>query len=245
MQISTDNIQLPVSVGAVYAILQDKVIANPTTETQTINPSAGYNGLSSVQIKPMPKGTEGTPVATLGEVTNHSITITPSVTNSAGYIEGTTKTGEPVTVKAEDLVSGTKTITANGLQDVANYSLANVAVTDSLKTQVSNSNAKITNKTTLTDTGITLTVSQAGSYTVYWSAFRNDGTTGYTWGTQLYINGTAYGTESTSWAKTNNQSIRITGVRLRSGDSLSVYGRTRSGSSYFLCCSNLVIVQTS
>lgn len=54
-------------------------------------------------------------------VTDHTLSVTPSVTNSAGYISGGTHTGSSVSVTASELVSGTKTITQNGLIDVANY----------------------------------------------------------------------------------------------------------------------------
>lgn len=71
-------------------------------------------------------GTAGTPTATKGTVSNNSITVTPSVTNTTGYITGGTKTGTAVTVSASELVSGTLTINAAGTTDVTNY--ANVSV---------------------------------------------------------------------------------------------------------------------
>lgn len=68
----------------------------------------------------------GTPTATKGSVSNHSISVTPSVTNTAGYISGGTKTGTAVTVSASELVSGSQTITDNGTVNVTN--LASVTV---------------------------------------------------------------------------------------------------------------------
>lgn len=79
--------------------------------------------------KEVPNGTAGTPTATKGTVSNHSISVTPSVTNTAGYIIGGTKTGTAVTVSASELVSGTKSISANGTGiDVTNYASVDVAV---------------------------------------------------------------------------------------------------------------------
>lgn len=73
--------------------------------------------------------TDGTPTATKGTVSNHSVTVTPSVTNTTGYITGSTKTGTAVTVSASELVSGTKTITTNGIGlDVTNYESVDVTV---------------------------------------------------------------------------------------------------------------------
>ena len=53
--------------------------------------------------------------------------VTPSVTNTTGYITGGTKTGTAVTVSASELVSGTINITAAGTTDVTNYANASVA----------------------------------------------------------------------------------------------------------------------
>lgn len=96
----------------------------PSTSQQTI-PSGTY--LTGTQtISAMPTGTAGTPTATKGNVSNHQVTVTPSVTNTTGYITGGTKNGTGVTVSANELVSGSQNITENGTVDVTN--LAEVIV---------------------------------------------------------------------------------------------------------------------
>lgn len=97
-----------------------------TASGATVNVPAGYYSASA--SKAVASGTEGTPTATKGAVSNHSVSVTPSVTNSAGYISGGTKTGSAVSVSASELVSGTKQITANGTEDVTNYASVSVAV---------------------------------------------------------------------------------------------------------------------
>ena len=122
---SSVDVQVPGSSPT----LQVKTNIAPTTSSQTITADQGYDGLSSVQINAMPTGTAGTPTATKGAVSNHSISVTPSVTNSAGYISSGTINGTAVTVSASELDSGAKSITANGnSQDVVGYASVNVNV---------------------------------------------------------------------------------------------------------------------
>ena len=64
--------------------------------------------------KSVASGTAGTPTATKGTVSNHSVTVTPSVTNTAGYISGGTKTGTGVTVSASELISFSTIRTGSG-----------------------------------------------------------------------------------------------------------------------------------
>lgn len=80
-------------------------------------PSGFYENNAS---KAVASGTEGTPTATKGAVSNHAVTVTPAVTNAAGYIQGGTHSGTPVTVSASELVSGSETKTQNGTYDVTN-----------------------------------------------------------------------------------------------------------------------------
>lgn len=91
----------------------------------TVSVPAGY--YASAGSKVVSSGTEGTPTATKGTVSNHSVTVTPSVTNTAGYISGGTHTGTAVTVSASELVSGTKAISGSGTTDVTEYASASVA----------------------------------------------------------------------------------------------------------------------
>lgn len=93
----------------------------------TVSVPAGYYSASA--SKSVASGTAGTPSATKGNVSNHSISVTPSVTNTTGYITGGTKSGTAVTVSASELVSGSETKTANGTYDVTNLAqlIVNVA----------------------------------------------------------------------------------------------------------------------
>lgn len=97
-----------------------------TVSGATVNVPAGY--YSTAASKAVATGTAGTPTAAKGTVSNHTISITPSVTNTTGYITGGSKSGTAVTVSASELVSGTLSITTNGTKDVTNYASVNVNV---------------------------------------------------------------------------------------------------------------------
>lgn len=122
-QMATAIASIPTGGGGTVN-LQSKT-ATPTTAQQTITADAGYDGLSDVIVDAMPSGTAGTPTANK-TVNGHTATVTPSVTNTTGYISGGTISGTPVTVSASELVSGSDTITANGTVDVTD--LASIVV---------------------------------------------------------------------------------------------------------------------
>ena len=136
-----------------------------TVSGATVTVPAGY--YSSSASKSVATGTAGTPTATKGTVSNHSISVTPSVTNTAGYISGGTKSGTAVSVSASELVSGTYSVTSSGTKDVTNYKSVSVpAGTATAPSSISGTSATVstgTNTLTLTKTvSVTPNVSTAG-----------------------------------------------------------------------------------
>ena len=121
-----------VNVGAISSSYVGSGITRRSSSDLTVSgatvtaPSGYYSASAS---KSVASGTAGTPTATKGTVSNHSVSVTPSVTNTTGYITGGTKTGTAVSVSASELVSGTKSITENGTGiDVTNYASVDVNV---------------------------------------------------------------------------------------------------------------------
>ena len=106
--------------------IASKSSADLTASGATVTAPAGYYAESA--SKSVASGTAGTPTASKGTVSNHSISVTPSVTNTTGYISGGTKNGTAVTVSASELVSGELSVTENGSFDVTNYADLVVAV---------------------------------------------------------------------------------------------------------------------
>ena len=117
--------------GQGYVHLSDEEGTLPTVDSLTVSASGTYTAPQGHVYNPVivPSGTEGTPTATKGTVTNHSVTVTPSVTNTTGYINGGTINGTAVTVTASELASGDKSISSNGSNiDVVGYSTVSVSV---------------------------------------------------------------------------------------------------------------------
>lgn len=111
----------------------------------------------------------------------------------------------------------------------------------------SSKNAQATQSTTRTTSTsytqlITLTCASAGTYDVYWTTTRSS--TSGTWGSQLYLGSTAYGTAQTGSWSNHVQNIHLTGVQIAANQAVSVRARSR-GNSYYAYVGTLAIIQTS
>ena len=141
----------------------------------------------------------------------------------------------------------TKTITENGTYNASSdsadgYSSVTVNVPTPAAVTMNVQTAQSTDRRNNTALGsvTSLTCQTAGTYDVYWTCTRSS--TSGTWGSQLYINGTAYGTENATF--TNNvQNNHLTGVTIPANATVAVYGRSRSG--YYIHVPQLTIVQTA
>lgn len=146
-----------VTVGAISSsyvgsAIDRRTSTDLTASGATVTVPAGHYAQQA--SKSVATGTEGTPTATKGAVSNHSLAVTPSVTNAEGYISGGTHAGTAVTVAASELVSGTKAITGAGTTDVTEYASASVAsggaTASATKGSVSNHSVTVTPKVTRT-----------------------------------------------------------------------------------------------
>ena len=140
--------------------------------------------------------------------------------------------------------TGTKSISANGTGiDVANYAFVDVNVSGG--TSKNAQEVQGTTRTTsssMTAIGAEMTVSKTGTYDVYWSAFRSNTSGQYTFATQLYIDGTAYGSEQTTWSN-HQQNVHLSNVSLTVNQKIRVYGRESRGSSYYMYAGTLIIIE--
>ncbi len=138
---------------------------------------------------------------------------------------------------------GTKSITENGTGiDVASYASVDVAVGGTSKNVQVVQGTTRTTLSSMTAIGAEMTVSKTGTYDVYWSAFRSSTSSSYTYGTQLYVGGSAYGSENSTWSN-HVQNNHLTNVSLTANQKIRVYGRNSRGSSYYIYAPMLVIVE--
>ena len=178
--------------------------------------------------------------------TIQSLTVNPSTTQQSfnasgvdGYKPVTVSAVSQTNLTADNIKSGTTISISNGTSNL--WSVTGTYSGGSSKNvQVLQSTSR-TNSSSLTKVLGDLTVSKTGTYDVYWSGGRSNTSTSYTWGTRLYVDGTGYGTENTTW--TNNcQSNHLSNVSLTANQKLSVYARGRSG-SYYTFAPMLVIIE--
>ena len=232
-----------VSVGAISSTYVGSGITQRTSSDlsasgATVTAPSGY--YASNATKTVASGTEGTPTATKGNVSNHAISVTPSVTNSAGYISGGTRTGTAVSVSASELVSGNLPITQNGNNiDVTNYATVSVNVSGGGSSKNVQAYIGYAQRTANSygATAVTLTVAKAGTYKVSWCAWRGSSTG--TMGTNLYVNSNS-GTNQQTWTGTYGQCITLTNQTYAKDDVLTLYA-TSGSNSRSVYVGNLII----
>ena len=134
-----------------------KTSASMTVSGKTVTAPPGYYANNA--SKSVAAGTAGTPTATKGSVNNHSVSVTPKVTNTTGYITGGTKTGTGVSVSASELVSGSQTVTSNQTVDVTNLASITVDVPPTAPTLEA-----VTKNYTPTETAQSETVTPGAGY---------------------------------------------------------------------------------
>ena len=226
--------------------------ATVSTGTNTLTLSETVSVTPSVTAGYISSGTAG----------NSSVSLTASVTTQAAQTlypstsDQTVASGRYLTgTQTFKAVAVSNTLTAANVKSGVVITIGDSADADrimsvtgtysgggsSKNVQVVQSTSR-TSATTLAKVSGEITVSTTGTYDVYWSAVRTNTSSSYTWGSQLYIGSTAYGTENTTW--TNNvQSNHLTNVSLTANQNISVYARGR-GNSYYACVPMLLIIQS-
>lgn len=247
------------SAGAYYkvsAVANGSATAPATISGTSASVSTGTNTLTlSKTVSVTPSVSAG--YVSSGTAGNSSVSLTASVTTKAAT------TYHPST-SDQTIASGTyttgaqtvKAVTISGLEAGNIKSGVTVKIGDSTDddcvasvtgsydggggTSKNTQTVQSTSRRNNTSLGsiISLTCSTAGTYDVYWTCARSN--TSQTWGSQLYIGGSAYGTENTTWSN-NVQNNHLEDVSISANQTVAVYGRSRSG--YYIHAPQLTIVQ--
>ena len=108
--------------------ITSKSSSNLTVSGATVTAPAGYYAAQA--SKSVASGSAGTPILIVGDLNAHlERKIYAEVTNTTGYIEGSTLTGESVTFDASQFLDDSiMTITENGIYDVTYYASVDVSV---------------------------------------------------------------------------------------------------------------------
>lgn len=225
--------------------------ATLSTSSNTLTLTKSVSTTPVVTAGYVASGTAGTVSVSLSApVTMQAAqTIYPSTSDqtiaSGRYLTGiqTIKAVSQTNLAAENIKDGTTISISNGNGNIwsvtGTYTGGGGGTTKNV--QVIQATTR-TSSSTLTAIGGEITCSKTGTYDVYWTGTRSTTSTSYTYGTQLYIGGTAYGTQNTAW---NNhvQINHLTSVSLTANQKVRVYGRNSRGSSYYIYAPMLAIVE--
>lgn len=139
------------------------------------------------------------------------------------------------TATASDVASGKYFYTSDGTKTAGTNSGGGGT---SKNAQTAQSTSRATSST-YTEV-ISLTCNKTGTYHVYWSTFRTS--TSGTWGSQLYLDNTAYGSAQTGSWSNHIQNIHLSNVQIDANEEVAVRVRSR-GSNYYGYVGTLTIIE--
>ena len=233
--VATGSVTAPSSISGTSATVSTgtntltltKTVSNTPNVTTAGYISSGTAGNSSVSL-------------TANVTTKGAATITPGTTNQT-IASGTYLTGTQTISGDADLVAGNikKDISIFGVTGTYEGSGGG----SGKAAQISNTPGRAASST-YTAVGPSITVGKTGTYDIYWTGYRSS--TSGTNGSQLYINGTAYGSAQTTFntgsGLTNIQDVHLTGVSLTQNQVLTIRARSR-GNNYYMYILDLVIIE--
>lgn len=218
------------------------ITANPSISVSsggliTASVSASQNVTPTVSAGWVSGGTAGT-ITISGSNTSQlsaqaAQTITPGTTDQT-IASGKYLTGAQTIKGDADLVAGNikkdvEIFGVTGTYEGGGGGNKNIQVCSDYETVKSES---------YTATDVKLTVAKTGTYTVSWTGWRT--TSSGTNGSQLYIDGTAYGSAQTSFLNTYGHYVKLTNVSLTQGQEIVIWARSR-GTTYNMGVANLII----
>ena len=258
--ITPDNGYDALSSVQINAMPSGSVTAPSTISGSSATVSTGTNTLTlSKTVSVTPNVTTAGYVSS-GTAGNSSVSLTANVTTQAAQTIYPSTSDQ--TIASGRYLTGTQTVkavtttnlTADNIKSGVTVQVGDssdsdrvASVTGTYSGGGSSKNVQVAQSTTRsTSTSgsnvISLTCSTAGTYTVRWSTFRSS--TSGTWGSRLYIGGTAYETMNTSGWSNHIQNREVTGVSISANQAVAVYVQSR-GNNYYGYVGTLTIVQTA
>lgn len=204
-----------------------KVAAMPSGDLGT--PSVDANGLVTAQVETSGYIASGTN-KTLQLTTQGAQTITPGTSDktiaSGRYLTGTQTIKGDSNLVAGNIKSGVSIFGVSGSYEGEGGSGGAPSTIVAGDTPVASSStlAATINSTSMTATGISITIKKAGTYRFKFGAGRTS--TSGTWTTQLYKNGSAISGATATWS--SYQGTCTKDVSCAAGDVIQIYGRSRS-----------------
>lgn len=203
----------------------------PSESQQTVSPDSGYDGLSSVTVGAISSTYVGSGVTRKGAATYTPGTSAQTI-SSGQYLTGN-QTISAVPTETKDIsANGTYTPTSGKFFSSVTV---NVPTSGGLPSSIvagdtpvlsSSKLAYTCTATSMTATGISVSITKAGTYRFKFSCGRTN--TSGTWTTQLYKNGSAVSGATVTWS--SYQGTCTADIACSAGDTIEIYARSRSTS---------------
>lgn len=180
-------------------------------------------------------GTEQTGTAVMGGGSAISVVDT---TDSHG---GTIRTITAVDLSADTVTAATLLQGYTAHDRLGNAVVGTASGGDGKNAQIALGVGRVANSSYAEVSGQSIEVEKTGTYDVYWCGWRTS--TSGTSGSQLYIDGSAYGSAQTSFSSFSNaQTVHLSNVSLTQGQTITVRARSRN-TSYYMYIYNLTIIE--
>ena len=245
----------------VNAMPSGSVTAPSTIEGTSATVSTGTNTLTLTKTVSVTPSVTTAGYVSSGTAGNANVRLTASVTTQTAQTIHPSTTQQ--TIASGRYLTGTQTIapvtttnlTADNIKQGVTVQVGDASDSDcvasvtgtysggggsSMNVQTAQSTTRSTS--TSGSSVISLTCSKSGTYTVRWSTFRSS--TSGTWGSRLYIGGTAHENMNTSNWSNHIQNREVTGVSISANQAVAVYVQSR-GTNYYGYVGTLTIIQTA